>query len=362
MGWLFGFWGAFLWILFVLKFIDYPGALHPEIMVGGFLLTFVCGFITTAAPKFTNSYPPTEWELRWSVIYTSLLFASILAPQIIYFRAAVLALLLFLSWFVIERMIKRKSNPPEVFLFILFGLLCGVLGVFLLITDKAPALGRLLFLQGFILSFILGIGSRLVPALLGQEQRNFKLRTVFFAGILFLASFFIEVYYSGTAGTMLRNAIILLVTFTIWRIHTRPKRKGHQAWGIWLAAWSLVIGALAASFFPAERIHLIHLFYVSGIGLLTLMIATRVSLSHGNHDMSLEVKSKHLVWTIGLIILASLTRSTAGFMPKLYEHHLAYASLVWIIAILVWGWVLLPKIFEVGKTPPVKRGVFVKLD
>jgi uncharacterized protein involved in response to NO len=362
MGWLFGFWGAFLWILFVLKFIDYPGGLHPDIMVGGFLLSFASGFITTASPKFTDSYPPTEWDLRLSVIFTSLLFSSLITPNVIYFRSAVLAQFLFLSWFVIQRVIHRKTNPPVVFLFILFGLFCGVLGMILLITNLSPILGRLLFLQGFILSFILGIGSRMVPALLGHEQTNFKFNTIITAGVIFFLSFVIESFYSVFLGTSLRNIIFLLVAFKIWKIHKLPVRRGFQAWGIWLSAWSMLIGALAASFFPSERIHLLHMLFVSGIGMLTLMIATRVSLSHGKHDMNLEMKSKHLVATVSLIILAGLTRSTAGFMPKLYEHHLAYAALVWIMGLLVWGWVFLPKIFKIEKTPPVKRGVFVKLN
>lgn len=344
IGWLFGFWGAFLWVLFSLNFIEYPGVLHPEIMIGGFLLSFVSGFLTTAAPKFTNSYPPTIMDLRLSVVFTSLLFVASMFHEPIYFRLAVLAQFLFLAWFVGNRFFKRKANPPVAFLFIGFGLFSGILGNLLLITGQFVELGRLLFLQAYILSLVLGIGSRLVPALLGAEVANFKLKTVLAVAILFISSFFIEVFLSPYTGTMLRSLIILLIAIFGWKIHQLPKRKAFQSWGLWLSCWSLLIGALGANFFPEYKIHLLHLVFVSGLSMMTLMIATRVSLSHGKHDMSAEVKSRHLQAAIFLFILAGLTRVSAGFLPELYERHLTFAAWIWIAGLFTWGWAFLPKI------------------
>lgn len=346
MGWLFGFWGAFLWILYAINFIDYPGALHPEIMIGGFLLCFVSGFLTTAAPKFTDSYPPTIMDLRLSVVFTTLLFISLLFHDALYFRLAVLLQFLFLTWFVGNRFHKRKANPPVAFLFIGFGLLSGIVGVLLLITDQFVDLGRLLFLQGYILSFVLGIGSRLIPALLGAEVTNFKLKTVFAIAITFFSSFFIEVFISQLAGVLIRNLIILLIAFYGWKIHQLPKRKAFQSWGLWLSCWSLVIGAVAAGIFLDFRVHLLHLVFASGLGMMTLMIATRVSLSHGKHDMGLEIKSRHLQAAIFLFILAALTRVSAGFLPALYERHLTYAASLWVAGVLIWGWAFIPKILN----------------
>jgi uncharacterized protein involved in response to NO len=344
MGWLLGFWGAFLWILFALNFIDYPGALHPEIMMGGFLLCFVSGFLTTAAPKFTDSYPPTITDLRLSVIFTSLLFISLIFHEAVYFRFAVLLQFLFLAWFVGNRFFKRKSNPPVVFLFIGFGLLSGIAGNILLITGHFVELGRLLFLHAYVLSFVLGIGSRLIPALLGAEISNFKMKTVFAVAVVFFSSFFIESFISSYYGSMLRSLIILLIAILAWKIHQLPKRKAFQSWGLWISCWSLVIGSLGANFFPDYRIHLLHLVFISGLSMLTLMIATRVSLSHGKHDMSLEMKSRQLQAAIFLFILAALARVSAGFIPTFYEYHLTCAALIWIAGLILWGWAFLPKI------------------
>jgi uncharacterized protein involved in response to NO len=123
-------------------------------------------------------------------------------------------------------------------------------------------------------------------------------------------------------------------------------RRGYQSWGIWNACWSIIIGSIGVSFFPADRIHLLHLVFVSGLSLLTIMIATRVTLSHGKYNMAPEMNSRYLQISIGLIILAGLTRSSAGFLPRLYESHLTYAALVWIIGLIIWGIFFIPKILK----------------
>jgi uncharacterized protein involved in response to NO len=109
----------------------------------------------------------------------------------------------------------------------------------------------------------------------------------------------------------------------------------------------MVIGYIGATFSEVYYIHLMHLFYISGLSLLTLMIATRVTLSHGGHGTQLEIKSKSLKVIIGLFVLAALTRMSAGFIPVLYLSHLFYAASVWIIGMLVWAVVFLPKIFKI---------------
>jgi hypothetical protein len=279
-------------------------------------------------------------------VLTVLQFASLASSNLLYFRVAALLQFLFLSWFVLIRFLNRKSNPPEVFIFIAFGLLIGIVGVILLVTGWSPELGRLFFLQGYILSFVLGIGSRLIPALTGNRPKNFKLRSIILMGILLILSYGLETFQSALIGTSMRNLLILYIAFTAWNIHHLPMRRGFQSWGIWISCWSIIIGSLGASFFPADRIHLLHLLFVSGLSLLTLMIATRVIVSHGNHNMGFEMNSRYLQFSIGLIIFAALTRSSAGFLPRLYETHLTYAAFVWIVGLIVWGIFFIPKILN----------------
>jgi uncharacterized protein involved in response to NO len=135
--------------------------------------------------------------------------------------------------------------------------------------------------------------------------------------------------------------------FSAWKIHKLPKRKAIQAYGLWLSCIFMVLGYLCASFFPTYYVHFMHLFYISGLSLMTIMIASRVTLSHGGHDMAIESKSKAMIAVIFLFILAALTRMSAGFLPSQYLSHLFYAATVWIVGMTVWGVIFLPKMFKV---------------
>ncbi|MBP9682197.1 MAG: NnrS family protein [Bacteriovorax sp.] len=360
VGWLLGFWGALVWVLYFFDLIQYPGALHPEIMMGGFILSFVIGFLGTAAPKFTNSFPPTERDIQIAFVLGILLFVGQLFSNEIYFRLCSLGVFIFLIYFLMKRFQKRTANPPNPFLFVGVGVLTGTLGSIILIlsrfdlvNEKIYLLGRLFFYQAYILSFVLGIGSRLIPSLLGHApppnmpQQSIGLKAYAVMATLFMCTYIIEVYFSHFVGVHLRNLLVLFIALVSWKIHLLPKRKAIQAYGLWLSCLFMVLGLVGSSFSEVYYIHFIHLFYIAGLSLLTLMIAARVILSHGGHDVRLEVKSKSLMVVMVLLILAALTRLSAGFMPELYHSHLLYAASVWILGMSVWGIVFLPKIFKI---------------
>jgi uncharacterized protein involved in response to NO len=77
VGWALGIWGVLLWILFPWNLVTYPGLHHPDIMIGGFFLCFVCGFLMTAAPKFTSSFGPTRFEQNFSFALIGILVVSL---------------------------------------------------------------------------------------------------------------------------------------------------------------------------------------------------------------------------------------------------------------------------------------------
>jgi uncharacterized protein involved in response to NO len=355
-----GFWGALVWVLYYFNFINYPGMLHPEIMMGGFLLSFVLGFLCTAVPKFTASFPPTKNEVIVSVFLIISQFMAQLKGSTFYFRLCSATIFLFLAVFVVRRFINRKANPPAPFLFVGIGILSGLLGSFILllnsfdlVSSKLFLFGRLLLLQCYILSFVLGIGSRLIPSLLGfapppdKVQKSLSVKTYLILAGLFFTTYIVEAFFSDYIGMLLRNFIILFIAFVPWKIYQRPKRKAVHAYGLWISCWCLLLGHIGASLFLEYKIHFMHLFYIGGLSLMTLIIATRVTLSHGGHDMSMEAKSKTLYGLIVLFVLAALTRLSAGFLPAHYQSHLMYASFVWIFALVWWGIVFLPKIIKI---------------
>lgn len=359
-GFVLGFWGAFVWVLYSANLMEYPGVLHPEIMMGGFLITFVMGFLCTAVPSFTDSFPPTRIELIVSIICVSALFVAQVNSSVFYFRACSFGIFVYLAYFVIRRFLNRRANPPAPFVFVGFGIASGLIGSLIMllspfdfISENFFTLGRLFIVQGYILSFVLGIGSKLIPSLLGfttnvnKIQKKLSAKVYLFVGACFMLTYFMEAFVSSYIGMLLRDLIIMFVAFVSWHIYKLPLRKGVHALGLWISCWFLLLGHVGASLFIDYKIHFMHLFYIGGLSLLTLFVATRVSLSHGGHDTSIEAKSKTLYGVISLFILAALTRFSAGMLPSEYQSHLLYAASVWIIGLVWWAIVFLPKIIFV---------------
>ena len=359
-GWLLGFWGAFVWVLYFFNIIDYPGVLHPEIMMGGFLLAFVLGFLCTAVPRFTDSFPATKNEVQFSVFLVFALFLAQLKANIFYFRICSFSIFLFLAYFLLRRFINRKANPPAPFLFVGVGIITGLSGSLILLLSNFDfvgpsvfALGRLFIVQGYILSFVLGIGSRLIPSLLGfapppdQSQKGLGVKIYLILALIFLSTYFVEAFLSDYFGMILRDLIIIFIAFVPWKIYKKPTRKAVHAYGLWISCWFLLLGHIGASLFANYKIHFMHLFYIGGLSLMTLLIATRVTLSHGGHNVGLELKSRALYGLIILFIVAALTRLSAGFLPSQYLSHLLYAAVVWISGLTLWGIVFIPRIILV---------------
>lgn len=364
LGIILGIWGALVWIPFSFQFSDYyPGIHHAFFMIGGFLLSFAAGFLMTTMPKFTGTWPATKNEISFVALPLVLLpFFSLLEQQILFYAALTISISALLV-FAAKRFKNKRGMPPEPFVFIGFGLGTGWLGAILLLiqafgfhSTNLFSFAKLLFLQAFILCLVVGVGSRLVPAFTGwgplltmpfSEKalpRKKAINLFLLLGIFFVVSLFIEAFYDITIGRALRTVLISGILFFFWRIYKFPPVKTRVTWGLWLAAWSLLLGLWGATLNPALSIHYYHLTFVSGLSLMTLMISTRIILGHGGHGLKLESTSKSLWIIIILAILASLTRFAAGVNQAMYLSHLAYAAITWVVAIGIWGWVIGRKI------------------
>lgn len=365
VGWLVGLWGVFLWVLFPRAWVSYPGLQHPDLMVGGFFLCFIAGFLMTAIPRFTDTFGPSRREQFFAMLWCGFLLLAALFFRQVYFYALVFCLFVFLLRYGFIRFRRRKGNPPPSFVFLAFGLGAGTLGsLILLITQissvvpgSLQSLARLFFLQAYVLCLVVGVGSRLVPALLGfaplpTESRRFKSPDRSFysiLGILFLTTYLLENFIDMRLGYLVRSILLSYILIILWRIYKLPARKAVQTYFIWASAWCVLLGHWGIVFFIPYRIHLLHVILVSGLALMTLMIAVRVSLSHGKHSMMIETKSKALLVAGFLIFLAGFTRLSAGFAPVLYQSHLLYAAWTWILALVIWGAIFIPKMIKVNK-------------
>lgn len=355
--------GTIVWILFALNDGTYPGLSHPYQMTSGFLFTFACGFIMTAIPRFTGAAPSSNLEL---LIATAISIWTFFYPSA--FSAFII--LSFIAIFILKRFISRTYSPPPHFIFLPIGLVLGISGSLILHLVQAKLLtadyliaGKVFLYHGTMLSFLLGIGAKLISALLGWvappthqieslTKKKLSQTAAFNKWILpvcqaglFLTGFIIEVSYSPIFGRSIRASIATWIAIQNWRIFKLPLAPGKLPLWIWVTAWILLIGLWTHSLFPVWDVHAAHLIFMGGFGLITLLVASRVSLAHGGYSLDFESHSRiYSIFAI-LIIIAALARVSAQWVPSFFQH-LAYVATLWILAVVSWGVFFVPKILK----------------
>jgi uncharacterized protein involved in response to NO len=346
LGALYLIWGALVWLPQIWNPGDYPVLLHRYLMLNGFAASFIGGFLMTAVPKFSQTSGPDKFEIVMFFLVTiiGLFFAFEDLERLVSAASAVQGLCILA--FLFRRIFKRKTNPPYSFVFIFVGLILwvisGISGAFI----DSDAMRRLHY-EGAIAAIILGVGSRLIPGILGhveivmaQRERYEKpvalLKTVplefFFFILCFVGSYFItkEGWSSG-----LRALIVTLIAGKYWLLWKTPKIKSALTWSIWMAAWLIVISFILKATLLEGSIHVGHAFFLNGIVLMSLLIGVRVVQSHGPNDKAYE-ESPVIYLITFLVFLASATRVTAYLLPDSYLTHLGYSALILVIAVCVW--------------------------
>ncbi len=337
---------AGLWIPYGFHFLDfYPGRMHAHLMMGVFLLSFASGFLMTAIPKMTGTFPSSKIELTIQLISLILatIFGLINEESNLFFMAMLLNLIVLL-FFVGKRFWVKQNDLPDVFPFVLAGIFSGVFGCILWIAGFI-SIGHRLFYLNFVLCLVVGVGSKLIPALLrlNPGKPNSKKVSIVLAAVLTL-SCFVEDFEFWSLGPWARALAVVWVGIFYWRVFGKSNFVSGQTIGVRLSAFSVILGTILLAAFPDYRMEWVHLIYVSGFTLLTFMVASRVILAHGGFELRLEAKNWRISTAVGLILLAAATRAYAPFWPKGYERHLAYSAFCLVLAIIVWGGFFLPKL------------------
>lgn len=347
--------GTVIWILHAFQWISYPGARHTHFMVTGFLITFATGFLLTAVPRFTGAPKCSVGELAIAT-GISLLSLGFVHPLF------ALVQLLFLVFFLVRRVRSRLFNPPVYFIFLPVGLVMGIVGAILLLLTQFThvgsnylLVGKLFLYYGMMLSFLLGIGAKLIAALLGWapppnqllqsrdkalSSKEIALPTI--QALLLSSGFVLEAIGYVQWGRIFRAICVTWIAVQHWRIYRLPKNRGNFSIWIFISGWMLVCGLWTHALVPQWDLHAAHLIFMGGFGLMTLLVASRVTLSHGGFTLEIERKSRifHLVGL--LILVATIIRVTAPWSNN-YIRHLGEAAGVWIFAILSWSTFFLAK-------------------
>ncbi len=343
LGFLLGLWGVTLWVLYVLFHIPYPGTVHSYLMIGGFLTAFTTGFLMTAVPRFTGTFHPEFYELGIS------LFGFLLLPFVTWASVGVssgvlLLLHLNLVFFFGRRFLKRRAPLPEPFLFIPASLLISAIGQGLIILSSNGwlsasyfSLGKLLSFQAFMLGIVVGVGSKIIPAFTGQgpfAQKSGRLMPVIVT--VFFGSFFVEHFVHQRIALVLRFLALLYVAVVIWRVQQKPLNPSKLSYGLWISCWSLLVGVFGGALFPQQLLQWNHIVFIAGFGLMTLMIGSRVIISHGGFDLAKEGENPWIIAIIGALILISILRLLLYISSSISLPLLLASATLWIFTLIFW--------------------------
>lgn len=351
--------GVLPWAAELFTHAFYPRDFHRVLMIDGFLLSFVAGFLMTAITRFTGTHFATKWEIVGVLI--SILVANLatfFTMQTVSFLFSAIAVLQ-IALFAFRRFRKKTVNPPYTFIFIGLGLffwLLSNLGLFFVtvgatIPETLTSIFDDLFSNGAVMSLVLGVGGRLLPGILGWEEiivaqrqqyetqrsyLNVVPKDVWAAMILFAASFLLSPVLSLRWCLLLRGFVTLYFAVVYWRIHRFPKTRSYLTWSLWVCAWCLVAGYFLPVLWAAGTVHALHLNFVGGFSLITLLISMRVTFAHGEIGTGIEKTFPWIAVCAGLIFLAAITRVTAILWPTIYLDHLGYAAITWLLGLTAW--------------------------
>lgn len=359
--------GVLMWPLFVWNFTAaYPGQVHPRIMVEGFLSCFVVGFLGTALPRLLEVPRVGLGEtLAFAIALTGVAVLHFLGHTLwgdgLYF-VTLCGFVLLLGM----RFRLRKDTPPPSFVLVALGLTCGLAGAGVLVVSQislslVPGWGltvaRLLLFQGFLLLPIMGIGAFLLPRFFGQPGRQsfpesvtvppgWTARAAFAlaCGGAVVAGFFLEAFGATRWGMALRAIGVVAYFVREIPFHRGVPGGGSLVLGLRIALVSIPLGYAMMAVWPDRVFSFLHVVFITGFGLLTFVVASRVILGHSGGAQFFAAKLPAVRLLAVLFFLAMLTRVTADWMPTLRMNHYAYAALAWTAGILIWAIALLPRV------------------
>lgn len=354
LGIMFLLWGILIWVPLIWTADSYPILAHRYLLLNGFAGCFIAGFLMTAVPRFSQTFKARAVEIFAFLIVTLTgIIPAYFGEEKLVFMASSLQPAIILL-FLFSRIHKRKENPPFSFVFIFVGLILWLFSGVMSIFFDAESF-RHLHHEGAIAAIILGVGSRLIPGILGHVEIVSSQKKIYEKAVpiiftvpklfwLTMISFVGSYFVDGQVGSFIRVLCLTYISFRYWNLYKFPKERSSLTWSIWFSAWLIVLSFVLKALWSDGMIHASHSFFINGIVLMTLMVATRVIQSHGPKDKSLEHK-KVLLLVSFLIFTASLTRISAFLMPESYLRHLAYSSIVLASATLIWSYHYLKYVF-----------------
>lgn len=344
-----------VWFVQNLGWLDSPAILiHSKLIMGGFLWSFIIGFLMTAVPRMTGtrSTNGVEYVLASTLLLGQTLFSWQVDARLFY--ANQIVLILFIVIYGIRRIIQRTKAMPIFFSHVGIAMVLALLGACYHSIGNS-FMGIHLYHVGTVLLLVLGIGSRFFSFLSGlpsvfENITSSSARIMFhgagilMGGLLFLAGKGMPASYFGM------SLLSLAYLFLFWQVQRPSGRSSALKYGVRIVAAMIPLSFFLTWLQPLMFITWFHLLFISCFGLITFSVATRVTLAHGAYSLELEMKSPALWWLVYFLVFGTSFRVIYGFLGGLWKTScLHLAATFWIFAVMSWCWAFLPRIFKSGR-------------
>lgn len=357
--------GVLLWPAYFAGWLEqYPGPGHTRLMGQGFFGGFIFGFLGTALPRMLSAPPFRIWQWAWLLALFGVFVTANVAGSTWVGDAALLVVLVSFVSFASVRVLARRDVPPPGFVLVGLAFICGITGTIIGLLDHRGeldflllALRPLLAYQGFVLLPVLGVGAFILPKLLGlRNQHDFpgslnpppgwwpKALFALVTGLAIISCFAVEVngwFRTAHAMRFLAVAVYLGRELPLQRA---AWRGNAIHWSLRAGLLMVLLGLLAVVILPAYRVGLLHILLVGGLGVITIVVATRVVFGHSGNAPLLSGPNRWMWWVTGLILLGMATRITGDFLPRIMVTHYNYGALCWVLGMGLWAWKVLPKV------------------
>ena len=343
-----------VWLVQDLQWFDTPAILiHSKLIAGGFIWSFIVGFLMTAIPRMTgaNSANVFEYLISSTLLVAQTCSAWISNSRIFY--SVQMVLIVFLIIYGGRRILKMTKPLPVFFSHVGLAMILAFLGSYYYFNGNS-FMGLHLYHLGAILLLVFGIGTRFFSFLSGlpSEFENaesngarllFHTCGISVGSLLFLAGQGYSVAYLGLV------VVSIIYLLKIWKVQRPADRPSALKYAVRFVAAMIPLTFLMTWLRPTMFITWFHLLFIGCFGLITLSVATRVTLAHGSYPVDFEKQSRALWFMFIFLVLGMISRVLYGFSFDLWKKsYLHSAATFWILAVICWGWVFLPKIFKPG--------------
>lgn len=343
-----------VWFVQDLQWFDTPSLLiHSKLIAGGFIWSFIVGFLMTAIPRMTgtDSASLLEYLVSGALLVAGICSAWIADPR--FFYSLQMLLVVFLLVYGGRRILRTMKTPPVFFSHVGLAMLLALGGSYSYFSGNS-FMGLHLYHLGAILLLIFGIGTRFFSFLSGlpsefESEESRGSRYLFHACGAMVAIF---LYLAGQGNSLAYLGLSLLslvYLLRIWKVQRSSDRPSALKYAVRFVAAMIPLAFFLTWVRPVMFVTWFHLLFIGCFGLITLSVATRVTLAHGSYPVDFEKQSRALWLMFVFLVLGTASRVLYGFSFDLWKKSYLHAAAVfWILAVVCWCWTFLPKIFKPG--------------